>query len=49
MAAYALLGKETPSYVAVPATKVERNTIVTGYEMVYHKEAPSFITEELDK
>ena len=49
MAAYALLGKEAPSYVAVPATKVERNTIVTGYEMVYHKEAPSFITEELDK
>lgn len=49
MAAYALLGKESPSYVAVPATKVERNTIVTGYEMVYHKEAPSFITEELDK
>lgn len=48
MAAYALLGKETPSYVAVPATKVERNTIVTGYEMVYHKKAPEFITEELD-
>lgn len=49
MAAYALLGKETPSYVAVPATKVERNTIVTGYEMVYHKQVPDFITEELDK
>ena len=49
MAAYALFGKEAPSYVAVPATKVERNTIVTGYEMVYHKETPSFITEELDK
>ncbi|MGL9748405.1 substrate-binding domain-containing protein [Enterococcus sp. DIV0170] len=49
MAAYALLGKETPSYVAVPATKVERNTIVSGYEMVYHKKAPGFITEELDK
>lgn len=49
MAAYALLGKETPSYVAVPATKVERNTIVSGYEMVYHKKVPGFITEELDK
>jgi ribose transport system substrate-binding protein len=49
MAAYALLGKKAPSYVAVPATKVERNTIVSGYEMVYHKKAPSFITEELDK
>ncbi|MFQ7233849.1 MAG: substrate-binding domain-containing protein [Enterococcus hulanensis] len=49
MAAYALLGKETPSYVAVPATKVERNTIVSGYEMVYHKKAPGFVTEELDK
>lgn len=49
MAAYALLGKETPSYVAVPATKVERNTIISGYEMVYHKKAPGFITEELDK
>lgn len=49
MAAYALLGKETPSYVAVPATRVERNTIVTGYEMVYHKETPDFITEELSK
>lgn len=49
MAAYALLGKETPSYVAVPATKVERNTIVTGYEMVYHKQVPDFITEELDE
>ncbi|MGM0125697.1 ribose transport system substrate-binding protein [Enterococcus sp. AZ194] len=49
MAAYALLGKETPSYVAVPATRVEQSTIVTGYETVYHQDAPDFITEELSK
>lgn len=44
--AYSLLGKEAPAYVVVPATRVDRSNVITGYETVYHKKAPSFLTDE---
>ncbi|HHT24460.1 MAG TPA: substrate-binding domain-containing protein [Clostridiaceae bacterium] len=48
-AAYALLGKEVPPYVAVPATRVDQSNIIEGYEKVYHMEAPDWLTAELEK
>ncbi|WP_307794872.1 substrate-binding domain-containing protein [Alkalihalobacillus sp. BA299] len=40
LAGYALLGKETPSYVAVPALTVTQENILKAWEMVYQTEAP---------
>ncbi len=47
LAAYALLGKEAPAYVAVPAKRVDRENILEAYEDVYHIEAPDFLVEAL--
>ncbi|MFV9568272.1 substrate-binding domain-containing protein [Thermoanaerobacter mathranii] len=43
LAAYALLGKETPPYVAVPALAVTRDNILEAYKQVYHKDPPAFL------
>lgn len=43
LAAYALLGKETPAYVAVPAKRVEKSNLLQAYQDVYHTEAPDTI------
>lgn len=43
LAAYALLGKETPAYVAVPAKRVEQSNLLQAYQDVYHTEAPDTI------
>ncbi len=43
LAAYALLGKETPAYVAVPAKRVEQSNLLEAYQDVYHTEAPDTI------
>ncbi|RBW69689.1 substrate-binding domain-containing protein [Bacillus taeanensis] len=45
LAAHALLGKETPSYVAVPALKVTQENILDSWKMVYNSEAPEEIQE----
>jgi ribose transport system substrate-binding protein len=45
LAGYALLGKETPSYVAVPALKVTQENILDAWKMVYNAEAPEEIQE----
>lgn len=47
LAAYALLGKEAPAYVAVPAKRVEQSNILEAYEDVYHVEAPDSIKDAL--
>lgn len=47
LAAYALLGKEAPAYVAVPAKRVEQSNILEAYEDVYHVEAPDSIKNAL--
>lgn len=49
LAAYALLGKEAPAYVAVPAKRVEQSNILEAYEDVYHVEAPDAIKNALEK
>lgn len=43
LAGYALLGKEAPPYVAVPALTVTRENILDAWNLVYHTEAPKTI------
>ncbi|RFU60240.1 substrate-binding domain-containing protein [Bacillus sp. V59.32b] len=38
---YALLGKEAPAYVAVPALSVTKENVLDSWKLVYHKDAPS--------
>lgn len=45
LAAYSLLGKEVPAYVAVPAMRVDRNNILEAYTKVYHVDAPDWLKE----
>jgi ribose transport system substrate-binding protein len=45
LAGYALLGKETPPYVAVPALSVTQENILESWKMVYHTDAPDVIQE----
>ncbi len=45
LAGYALLGKETPSYVAVPSLKVTKDNLLESWEMVYHSSAPQEIID----
>ena len=47
LCAYALLGKEAPAYVAVPAKRVEKDNLLEAYEEVYHTEAPDAIKNAL--
>jgi ribose transport system substrate-binding protein len=43
LAGYALLGKEAPAYVAVPALQVTEDNILEAWKLVYHKDAPESI------
>lgn len=45
LAAYALLGKEAPAYVAVPAQPVTYDNLLEAYELVYHQPAPDWLKE----
>jgi ribose transport system substrate-binding protein len=45
LAGYALLGKETPSYVAVPALKVTNENILDSWKTVYQSDAPKIIQD----
>ncbi len=47
LAAYALLGKEAPAYVAVPAKRVEQSNLLEAYQEVYHTEAPDTIKDAM--
>lgn len=48
LAACALLGKETPPYVAVPALLVTRDNILEAYRKVYHKDPPEILVKALE-
>ncbi|HHX57676.1 MAG TPA: substrate-binding domain-containing protein [Clostridiales bacterium] len=45
LAAYSLLDKEAPAYVAVPAMRVDSNNIIDAYTKVYHVDAPDWLKE----
>lgn len=48
LAAYGLLGKEAPDFVAVPAKRVDQSNIVEAYEEVFRTDAPTWLLEALD-
>ncbi|WP_082129886.1 substrate-binding domain-containing protein [Aneurinibacillus tyrosinisolvens] len=43
LAGYALLGKEAPPYVAVPALSVTKENILDSWKLVYNQDAPDTI------
>lgn len=43
LAGYALLGKQAPSYVAVPSLKVMKENVIDAWQLVYHEDAPDII------
>ncbi len=43
LGAYALIGKEAPAYVAVPALRVDKSNILEAYKQVYHVDAPDWL------
>lgn len=45
LGAYALLGKDAPAYVAVPALRVDKNNILDAYKQVYHVDSPDWLVE----
>jgi ribose transport system substrate-binding protein len=45
LAAYGLLGKEAPPYVALPALPVSRASVLEAWESVYHKPPPATLIE----
>ena len=45
LAAYALLGKETPAYVAVPAKRVDQSNVLEAYKDVYHVDPPQALVD----
>lgn len=49
LAAYALLGKKTPPYVAVPALPVNQENILDSWKTVYHADAPKTIQDAAKK
>ncbi|MNX72884.1 D-ribose-binding periplasmic protein precursor [compost metagenome] len=49
LAGYALLGKEAPSYVAVPSLSVNQLNLADSWKTVYHSEVPDLIKKALQK
>lgn len=47
LAAYSLLGKQAPEYVAVPALSVTKDNILDAYKKVYHKDPPEALKKAL--
>lgn len=43
LAGYALVGKEAPTYVAVPSLRVTKENILDAWKLVYNQEAPDAI------
>ncbi|MED4473948.1 MULTISPECIES: substrate-binding domain-containing protein [Bacillaceae] len=48
LASYSLLGKEAPSYVAVPATRVTKENLLETWQLVYNQEAPREIKGQIE-
>ena len=47
LAGYALLDKEAPAFVALPALPVTRDTLLEAWETVYHAPATENITASM--
>ena len=49
LAAYGLLGKKAPIYVALPALPVTHANVLQAWQQVYHAPAPSEVKESFNK
>jgi ribose transport system substrate-binding protein len=47
LAAYGLLGKTAPAYVALPALPVSHDNVVEAWQEVYHADPPTEVTDSL--
>jgi ribose transport system substrate-binding protein len=48
-AAYALLGKQVPSYITPPALPVMKENVLDAYKLAYHKDAPAAVVQAFKK
>ena len=48
LAAYALLGKTAPDYVALPALPVSRDNLLDAWSTVYHADAPETVQGSME-
>lgn len=48
LAALAMIGVDTPTYVAVPSMAVNRDNLAEAYQIIYHKDVPEDILAELN-
>ncbi len=48
LAAYALLGKAAPDYVALPALPVSRDNLIDAWSTVYHADAPDTVQSSME-
>ena len=49
LAAYGLLGKKAPIYVALPALPVTHANVLQAWQQVYHSSAPSEVKDSFEK
>ncbi|MGG1576299.1 sugar ABC transporter substrate-binding protein, partial [Fictibacillus sp. NRS-1165] len=49
LAGYALLGRQAPPYVAVPALKVTQRNMLEAWKLVYNMEVPERIQNALQE
>ncbi|MGI9420180.1 MAG: substrate-binding domain-containing protein [Geminicoccaceae bacterium] len=48
LAGYALLGKEAPAYVALPALPVEKDSLLDAWKTVYSADAPDTVQQSMN-
>lgn len=48
LAGYALLGKEAPAYVALPALPVEKDSLLDAWKTVYSADAPDTVMQSMN-
>jgi ribose transport system substrate-binding protein len=48
LAGYGLLGKKAPDYVALPALPVTKDTLLAGWQAVYHADAPAKVKDSMN-
>src|SRR6185369_13219712 len=48
LAAYGLLGKQAPNYVALSALPVTRDNLIDAWKAVYHQDAPSDVKDSMN-
>ena len=47
LAAYALIGKPAPAYVALPAAPITRDGLLAAWQEIYHQPAPDKVVKSM--